>query len=338
MGENKDNMTTVLLKHGRPVTDVIFNKEGDMLFSCDKDGSLFVWWSDNGERIGTYNGHTGAIYSLDVDRRSKYLLSGSADTSVKLWDVETGKNLKTYMNDVVVRCVKFAYGDEKFLVVTDAVMRENAEIHVVDMFDEFGEIRKKEKIVFQMEEPDKVKICKAIWGFNNEQIISCTSEGFVKVYDTEKQTLVKAMRVHEGPITSIKSDKDCVTFITASKDGKAKLFDIRSYEVIKTFDVGRPINCSDISPLMEHIIMGGGERAEDVTTSISTTEQFQVRFYHSIYEEELEKVLGHFGPVNAISFNPDGRSFASGGEDGYVRLRHFPESYFENTEDVRIYS
>jgi len=189
-----------------------------------------------------------------------------------------------------------------------------------------------------MEELEKVKIYKAIWGFNNENIISCNSEGCVKVYDTEKQKIIKSMKVHDGPITSIKSDKDCITYITASKDGKAKLFDIRSFEIIKTFDVGRPINCSAISPLMEHVIMGGGERAEDVTTSMSNTEQFQVRFYHSIYEEELGLVLGHFGPVNSIAFNPDGKSFVSGGEDGYVRLRHFPESYFENIEDQRIYN
>jgi len=338
MGENlSDKMTTYLLKHGKPVTDVIFNKEGDLLFSCDKEGGVFVWWSDNGERIGTYNGHEGAIYSLDVDRQTKYLITGSADANAKIWDVETGRCLMTYHNDVVVRCVKFNHGDDKFLVITDNVMKENAIIQVCSIFDERGEIRKKKKVVFQIEETEKIKVYKGIWGFNNERILTCNSEGSIKIYDTEKQKLIRAQKVHDGPITSLKSDKDCITYITASKDGKAKLFDIRSYECIKTYNVGRPINCSDISPLMEHIIMGGGERAEDVTTSISTTEQFQVRFYHSIYEEELEKVLGHFGPVNSISFNPDGRSFASGGEDGYVRLRHFPESYFENLEDQRIY-
>ncbi len=40
------------------------------------------------------------------------------------------------------------------------------------------------------------------------------------------------------------------------------------------------------------------------------------------------QVKGHFGPVNSLMFNPDGRSFTSGGEDGYVRIHHFDPEYF----------
>ena len=43
--------------------------------------------------------------------------------------------------------------------------------------------------------------------------------------------------------------------------------------------------------------------------------------------------MGHFGPVNALTFSPDGKGFASGGEDGYVRLHHFDQSYFEVDDD-----
>ncbi len=43
--------------------------------------------------------------------------------------------------------------------------------------------------------------------------------------------------------------------------------------------------------------------------------------------------MGHFGPVNALTFSPDGKGFASGGEDGYVRLHHFDQSYYEPDDD-----
>mgnify|MGYP005855898339 CR=1 FL=1 len=81
--------------------------------------------------------------------------------------------------------------------------------------------------------------------------------------------------------------------------------------------------------------MGGGESADKVTLSGATSKNFTVRFYHAIYGEELGSVYGHFGPVNALTFSPNGRSFASGGEDGQVRIRHFPESYFKRNYDYR---
>jgi len=330
------------LKHGRPVTDVVYNRDGDLLFSCDKDGNTFVWRSDNGERLGTYGGpNKRACNSLDVDRDCKNLLSGWADGFIRLWDVESGKKLYEWNNDIVVRCVKFAHNDRKFLSIMDNVFGQKSMIQVSDLPNEYGQFEdshKKGLLAQIQEESSSVKVYKGIWTLDNQNIITCNSEGRVNVYNTETQKKIKTITAHEGPIINIKHDKYCVHFVTASKDGKAKLFDMRDYREIKTFEVGRPINCADISPIMEHVVMGGGERAEEVTTSGATTEQFQVRFYHSIFEEELGSVLGHFGPVNSISFNPDGTSFASGGEDGYVRIRLFPKSYLsDNVDDERVY-
>ena len=44
-----------------------------------------------------------------------------------------------------------------------------------------------------------------------------------------------------------------------------------------------------------------------------------------IFMEEIGSVRGHFGPVNAIAIHPDGRSFSTGGEDGYVRINPMQE-------------
>lgn len=89
--------------HERPLTQVKFNKEGDLLFSCSKDSSASVWYSLNGERLGTLDGHTGTIWSIDVDRFTKYCVTGSADYSIKLWDVSSGQSIATWKSPVPVK-------------------------------------------------------------------------------------------------------------------------------------------------------------------------------------------------------------------------------------------
>lgn len=60
----------LLLKgHTRSITLIKYNRDGDLLFSCSKDSTPCVWMADSGERIGTYEGHTGAVYGLDITRK-----------------------------------------------------------------------------------------------------------------------------------------------------------------------------------------------------------------------------------------------------------------------------
>jgi WD40 repeat protein len=61
-----------------------------------------------------------------------------------------------------------------------------------------------------------------------------------------------------------------------------------------------------------------------------------VRFFHSIFEDEIARCKGHFGPINTLAWSPDGKSFASGGEDGYVRVHHLEQSYFDFQYDQEV--
>lgn len=53
--------------HERAVTQIKYNRDGDLLFSVAKDHIPTVWFSSNGERLGTYNGHGGAVWCVDVN-------------------------------------------------------------------------------------------------------------------------------------------------------------------------------------------------------------------------------------------------------------------------------
>lgn len=80
----------MLQGHERAITQIKYNREGDLLFSSAKDVTPNVWYSLNGERLGTYNGHTGAVWCIDVDWKTSKFLSGAADNTLRLWDVATG--------------------------------------------------------------------------------------------------------------------------------------------------------------------------------------------------------------------------------------------------------
>ena len=56
-------------------------------------------------------------------------------------------------------------------------------------------------------------------------------------------------------------------FISASKDTSAKLYDADTLQCLKTYKTDRPVNSASISPKFDHVVLGGGQEAMDVTTT-----------------------------------------------------------------------
>lgn len=57
--------------------------------SAGEDRSIMLWDIASGKRIKKLTGHTGFIYSLSFSADSGVLVSGGADSTVCVWDVNT---------------------------------------------------------------------------------------------------------------------------------------------------------------------------------------------------------------------------------------------------------
>jgi translation initiation factor 3 subunit I len=132
----------------------------------------------------------------------------------------------------------------------------------------------------------------------------------------------------------LQSSPDRTYFITAGKDKTARLFSARDLKVLKTYTADTPLNTASITPKKDFVILGGGQAAMDVTTTSARQGKFEARFYHKIFEDEIGRVKGHFGPLNTIAVHPKGTGYASGGEDGYVRMHAFDKPYFDFMYEV----
>ena len=53
-----------------------------------------------------------------------------------------------------------------------------------------------------------------------------------------------------------------------------------------------------------------------------------MKLFNIIYNDVLATIKGHFGTVHSVAFHPDGHSFASGAEDGYVHYHRMLPEYF----------
>ncbi|XP_055332647.1 eukaryotic translation initiation factor 3 subunit I-like [Paramacrobiotus metropolitanus] len=329
-------MKPILLHgHDRAITQVKYNREGDLFFSCSKDKYPVVWFSANGERLGTFGSeqqsindrHNGAVWTIDVDWESHKVITGSGDASWRLWDCETGRTVSWQKTPTTVRCAAFSYSGNEFYYTTEMQAGHHCFLVVKDVRDPAQ--MQDDKSIFELDVMGN-KITAATWGPFDETIIAGHSNGDLSIVEVRAKQFGKTHSgAHAGLIMDIQKSKDEIMLVTASKDTTAKLFDSMTLDCMKTYKADRPVNSAAVSPIKQHILLGGGQEAMSVTTTDVRHGKFEARFFHMVFEEEFARVRGHFGPINSVAFHPDGNSFATGGEDGYCRLHTLDPEYFE---------
>ncbi|KTW28717.1 uncharacterized protein T551_02567 [Pneumocystis jirovecii RU7] len=323
-------MRPILLQgHERPLTQVKFNDDGDLLFSVSKDHIINVWFSHNGERLGTYHGHQGAIWSVDVNSTSTLMASGSADSTIMLWNVKTGKCLKIWKFPTAVKRVEFNEDNTLLLGVTEQRMGHIGSLVVFPIINDVNAEQTNTPIYTILTQDSKATV--AGWSYLSNFIIVGHENGSISCYNAKTGKHIKTEQIHEKghSITDLQFSPDKTYFITSSKDKTAKICDVESLKVLKTYITDTPLNTAAITPVKNFVILGGGQEARDVTTTSQRQGKFEAKIYHKIFEEEIGRIKGHFGPLNTIAVHPKGIAYASGSEDGYTRIHHFPQNYFD---------
>ena len=314
--------------HMRPVTQVLFNNDGDLLFSVAKEPVVNVWYTKTGERLGSFDGHK-AVAGCDVNFSSTLLATAGLDLKTILWDVQTGKQLTVVEQLSPCRAVGFSHDDRMLFAVCDKKMSQPATIHFYHLPDSLGTkpVRTEFNPFVTYKDNDESITC-CIWGPTNQHVYFGTEKGTMVLLDVETQKEICTQFPHGDVINKLHFDANYYTLVSASKDHTAKLFDFRDIKSFQSYKSDLPVNDASISPLADHVILAGGTEAQDVTTTGGQS-KFEVKFYHKVQETLLGQVKCHFGTINSVQFHPSGRGFASGAVDGFVKVYDFPRSYYQ---------
>lgn len=132
--------------------------------------------------MGTYHGHQGAVWTVDISPNSKLLATGAADNTIKLWNPKTGECVKTWEFPTAVKRVEFSETGKQLLAVTEKRMGYLGTIVVYD-------IRYGEDLTDQTNEHNLKITCEdskatvAGWSYMDKFIISGHEDGSVTQWD-----------------------------------------------------------------------------------------------------------------------------------------------------------
>jgi translation initiation factor 3 subunit I len=309
----------VMHGHERSVTSLKYNRDGDLLFSSSKDKSPCVWYSATGERLGTYEPHGGSVWDIDPSFDSKYVLTAGADFVARVFKCETGKLLFQMPHRGVVRCVAWSETNNVFATASDP--EHSRSPGLVNIFDYPTDEEIHEGLLPRLMIPiegTQIKVRCMAWGPANEYIIVGQDDGKLVKFCPNTGDLLQVVQAHTKKINCLNFNQEKTLLITGSDDTDAKLWNAMTLECLTVYGTDRPVNGAVLSDKLPHVILGGGQDAMTVTTTKADSGKFEARFFHAIYGQEFGRVGGHFGPINAIAIHPQGTSYTSGAEDGYV--------------------
>lgn len=163
---------------------------------------------------------------------STLLVTGSADNTLRLWDVASGQKLFEWEFPTAVKRVAWSEDSTQILAVTEARMGYRGALRT------FTINRDSASMTSQSKEPSRTitfsgpKATVAAWGSCDEYIVTGHEDGKVALYyhDTkEPETGIDAeleeqsLAVHEGVITDMQMSSDRSFVITSGKDKTAKV-------------------------------------------------------------------------------------------------------------------
>lgn len=150
------------------------------------------------------------------------VVTGGGDSTLRIWDCETGSELTTINTNTSVRSCCFSYSGKLILYTTDQAMKMQPEVHVIDITS--GEHLKGQGSVLSFKELGMSKVTSSLWGPLDESFITGHESGHIVKWEMRSpKTKLKDVYVHKTQINDLQYNKDQTMFISASKDTTAKV-------------------------------------------------------------------------------------------------------------------
>lgn len=274
-------------------------------------------------RIGTFKGHKGAVWSVAVDDNATVAATGSADFTAKVWDATSGQELHHFDHPHIVKSVHLTPVSSVFdgeepnaflLRLRDMNVIQDASKLLTGCND--GKIRvfdlskpREEPLIFNPgDKPTLVRwLRNSKHSSDGKSLLSASVTGDICQWDlsTSTEKPVKTFKVGE----EIHDVEICSQFglMGVASGTTVQFISLNTFELVKKCTLSHQIESVSLHPKQKDTFVVGGD---DLWIHVFDYETC----------EEIATLKGHHGPVHTVRYAPDGGVYASGSEDGTIRM------------------
>jgi len=311
--------------------------------------------------IRQFKGHTGIIWNVAFSPDGRRAISGSTDDTVRVWNVDTGKEIRK-MDAYRCYCAAFspdgrriAYGVNQSVIVRDLESGQQLAV-----FEDDGEL----SIIFSVE-----------FSHDGERLLTGSRNGPARLWDIASGREIRKFQTSDAnsspdggreslavrraifspdkrlvlgacysciAIWELETGRELRTIVGDQANHKHVAISADSRYVTTGSDYAGPIQMWDVASGQEvHRFLGFRGGAEAVAflpngrrilaggfgspTSDNPDRDYSLRLWDVDTGRELHRFEGHREAVRCLAVSPDGKRALSAGEDHTVRLWRLPK-------------
>ncbi|MEG4145988.1 MULTISPECIES: protein kinase domain-containing protein [unclassified Microcoleus] len=286
-------------------------------------------------KVKNFAQHSDAVGSVAFSPDGLMLASGSKDKTIQIWDLATGKSIRTFPGDSsTIWSVAFDSDGTKLATGTG--------FWRVMLWD-----LKTGQVIRSLDHTASV------WSValspDGQLVASGSGDNTTKISDAATGRLIQSFPDHTDFVYSVAFTPDGKSLVSASKDKKITVVDVATGALLKTIEGhGEPVRSVAVSPDGKTIVSGSydetikiwnietgdlirsiqGHSDDIVSVAISPDGKFiasgskdkTIKVWDFATGELLNTLTGHSDEVYVVTFSPDGRTIASGSKDNTIKL------------------
>jgi len=334
------------LANNRSVDQVEFTPDNKSLILGCKDRQIRVWrFLDTPDLKRSLAGHQKEAWALTFSPDGSLLASGSDDHTIKLWDVDSERELLTLTghSQTVTALAFFHEGDRLASVSLDGkvilwdltrtgpdrrqVLASSSVLHAYDDRLRAVSVSSDDQHLAAAGSKGLIHICDVAEREVQFDLAGHTGPVYALAYSTNPWVLASASadrtvrwwdpnsgaeigndkRPFTGDMRSVAFSTDGLMMAAGGDPRNVTLWSMNSWEVTRTM-TGHPLTVRSVA------------FSPDFKTIATGCDDEKVRLWDTVTGQQFYALLGHTDRINAVAFSPDGKTLASCDHKGKILL------------------